>query len=128
VAVRLPAGARDRQPACRAEGEDDEEAAETWWASWEPMVRSLSEERGFYAPTRQRYDAELASGALFVGAPDTVARKIVRMVRALRISRFDLKYDVLGLSPIARARTIELLGTEVAPRVRRLLATEAAHG
>ena len=104
----------------------DGEAAETWWQSWQPMVEMMSKERGFYAPTRERYQAELATGALFVGSPETVAQKIALMVRQLRISRFDLKYDVMGLSPSARARSIELLGTIVAPRVRELLAEESA--
>jgi len=104
----------------------DEEAAETWWQSWKPMVEMMAKERGFYAPTRERYQAELATGALFVGSPETVAQKIALMVRQLRISRFDLKYDVMGLSPSARARSIELLGTIVAPRVRELLAEESA--
>ena len=59
-------------------------------------------------------------GALFVGSPETVAQKIALMVRDLRISRFDLKYDILHLPVEARSRTIELLGREVAPRVRGL--------
>ena len=105
----------------------DEEAADTWWQSWQPMVEMMSKERGFYAPTRERYDMELAGGALFVGSPETVARKIVRMTRELQISRFDLKYDVMGLPVEARARTIELLGSVVAPRVRELLAEEATN-
>jgi len=102
----------------------DEEAADLWWESWKPMVEQMGKERGFYAPTRERYDLELATGALFVGSADTVAQKIVRMTRELQISRFDLKYDVPGLPVGARARTIELLGTEVAPRVREILAKE----
>ncbi len=47
------------------------------------------------------------------------------VVRQLRLSRFDLKYDVLHLLREARARTIELLGREAAPRVRELLAEPA---
>ena len=105
----------------------DEEAVETWWKYWNPVVASISKERGFYAPTRERYDAEVAGGALFVGSPETVATKIAAMVRTLHISRFDLKYDIMHLPREARARTIELLGTEVAPRVRELLAKEPAH-
>ncbi|WP_368496903.1 LLM class flavin-dependent oxidoreductase [Herbiconiux sp. A18JL235] len=103
----------------------DEEAAETWWRSWQPLVTSMARERGFYPPTRERYDLELETGALFVGSPETVAQKIVRMTQSLGISRFDLKYDIGGLSVEARARTIELFGTVVAPRVRELLAASA---
>ncbi|WP_432173511.1 LLM class flavin-dependent oxidoreductase [Streptomyces sp. Tue6028] len=107
--------------------ESDEEAIETWWRYWQPVVAALAEERGFYKPTRERYLAEVDQGALFVGSPDTVARKIVTMARDLHLTRFDLKYDVMYLPREARARTIELLGREVAPRVRELLAKELAH-
>jgi alkanesulfonate monooxygenase SsuD/methylene tetrahydromethanopterin reductase-like flavin-dependent oxidoreductase (luciferase family) len=106
--------------------ETDEEARETWWHYWEPVVTDLSTERGFYAPTRARYEHELADGALFVGSPETVARKIARAARDLRLNRFDLKYDIMHLPVEARARTIELLGREVAPRVRDLLSVERA--
>ncbi|MFD7873445.1 LLM class flavin-dependent oxidoreductase [Streptomyces sp. NPDC059766] len=106
--------------------ERDEEAIETWWQYWQPVVAALAQERGFYQPTRERYLAEVDKGALFVGSPETVARKIATMARALHLDRFDLKYDVMHLPREARARTIELLGREVAPRVRELLAKEAA--
>jgi probable LLM family oxidoreductase len=105
----------------------DEEAVETWWRYWQPVVRQLADERGFYPPDRDRYLAEIDHGALFVGAPETVARRIARTARDPRLSRFDLKYDILHLPRQARARTIELLGRVVAPRVRELLAKEPSH-
>jgi probable LLM family oxidoreductase len=104
----------------------DEEAAETWWTFWKPVVDAISRERGFYRPTRERYETEIATGALFVGSPETVAQKIATVARALRLTRFDLKYDIIDLPREARARSIELLGREVAPRVRELLAKETA--
>ena len=104
--------------------ETDEEAADTWWQYWKPVVETIGRERGFYAPTRQRYEAELATGALFVGSPETVAQKIATVARALRLSRFDLKYDISRLPVESRAKTITLLGTEVRPRVIELLAKE----
>ncbi|MGW7264443.1 LLM class flavin-dependent oxidoreductase [Streptomyces sp. NPDC054842] len=105
----------------------DEEARETWWQYWEPVVTRLAEERGFYKPDRQRYEAELDDGALFVGSPETVARKIAEVARDLHLSRFDLKYDIMHLPRQARARSIELLGSEVAPRVREMLSKEVTH-
>ncbi|MGW3247782.1 LLM class flavin-dependent oxidoreductase [Streptomyces sp. NPDC001070] len=104
----------------------DEEAVETWWRYWEPVVAAVSEERGFYRPTYKRYLAEISDGALFVGSPETVARKIARVARDLHLTRFDLKYDIMHLPRQARARTIELLGREVAPMVRELLTKEPA--
>ncbi|MEU4097277.1 LLM class flavin-dependent oxidoreductase [Streptomyces sp. NPDC026673] len=104
----------------------DEEAADTWWRYWEPVMTALARERGFYKPTRKRYEEEIRDGALFVGSPETVARKIARTARDLHLSRFDLKYDIMHLPRQARARTIELLGREVAPLVRELLTKEPA--
>jgi len=102
--------------------ETDEQARELWWRSWQPVVTAMAQERGFYAPTRERFEAEVDTGALFVGSPQTVAQKIADLARTLRLSRFDLKYDIMHLPQEARRTTIELLGTEVAPRVRELLA------
>jgi probable LLM family oxidoreductase len=107
--------------------ETDEEAISTWWEAWEPMMRMMARERGFRVPTRDRYEADVRDGALFVGSPETVAQKIAASARTLQLSRFDLKYDILELPQTARRTTIELLGTVVAPRVRELLADEPAH-
>jgi hypothetical protein len=56
-----------------------------------------------------------------VGSPATVAAKIVSTVKALGLSRFDLKY-ANGTMPHAQLMTsIELYGTEVVPLVRAAL-------
>ncbi|MFL6181230.1 MAG: LLM class flavin-dependent oxidoreductase, partial [Actinomycetes bacterium] len=102
----------------------DAEAVDTYWPSWQPVVESLSKERGFYAPTRERFERELDDGAMFVGSPETVAQKIARVARGLHLSRFDLKYDLIHLPVDARRQSIELYGREVAPRVRELLASD----
>ena len=106
--------------------ETDEDAVEAWWPYWESVMTQASIERGFPVPTRERYLFDVDGGALFVGSPETVARKIVRVATALSLTRFDLKYDVMNLPVEHRARTIELLGTEVIPRVHELLAREPA--
>jgi alkanesulfonate monooxygenase SsuD/methylene tetrahydromethanopterin reductase-like flavin-dependent oxidoreductase (luciferase family) len=102
----------------------DEEAVETWWTYWRPVISALAAERGFRQPTRESYEQDVSEGALFVGSPETVARKIATMARDLHLSRFDLKYDIMRLPCDARARSIELFGREVAPRVRQLLVEE----
>jgi alkanesulfonate monooxygenase SsuD/methylene tetrahydromethanopterin reductase-like flavin-dependent oxidoreductase (luciferase family) len=105
----------------------DEEAIETWWQYWQPVVTQLAAERGFYKPSWERYLGEISAGALFVGSAETVARKIAAMARDLQLNRFDLKYDLMHLPRSARARTIELLGSEVAPRVRELVEKKRSH-
>jgi 3-hydroxyacyl-CoA dehydrogenase len=64
--------------------------------------------------------------SIAVGSPETVARKIAANLTALGASRFDLKYGMGGLSHDALMTNIELYGTRVIPRVRELIATEAA--
>lgn len=120
---RLPVG----QHSIGMVADTDEEAADRFFAAYQPFMRSISKERGFAVPSRAQFDTELQRGALFVGSPETVAQKIARVARSLQLSRFDLKYDLLDLPADARMTTIELLGTVVAPRVRELLAEEPAH-
>jgi alkanesulfonate monooxygenase SsuD/methylene tetrahydromethanopterin reductase-like flavin-dependent oxidoreductase (luciferase family) len=68
------------------------------------------------------YEREIAIGSLYVGSPETVARKIAATVRALGANRFDMKYSAGILPHEAMLRTMELYGREVIPRVRDLLA------
>lgn len=60
-------------------------------------------------------------GALYVGSPDTVARKIATNFRTLDATRFNLKFN-MGMSQREVLATIELYGSKVIPQVRDLLA------
>jgi probable LLM family oxidoreductase len=105
--------------------ETDQEATEVLWPHYQAIMTRIGRERGWPPMTRERYDAEVSRGALYVGSPETVARKIVRTVRALAIQRFDLKYSN-GTLPHERQMTaIDLYGRQVIPRVRELLADGA---
>ncbi|WP_240670743.1 hypothetical protein [Actinoplanes solisilvae] len=55
-----------------------------------------------------------------MGSPETVARKIAKTIGDVGIQRFDLKFSTGALPHEAMMRTIELYGTEVIPRVRKL--------
>ena len=100
----------------------DEEAQAVHWPTYESVMRIRGGERGFPPPTRERYEMDVTEGALFVGSPETVAVKIAAAARDLHLSRFDLKYDATDAPLAAQRRSIELLGREVIPRVRELLA------
>jgi probable LLM family oxidoreductase len=99
----------------------DEEASSAYWPHWNTVMGAVSRERGFSPPSRPQYETEIVDGALFVGSPETVATKIAACIRTLRLSRFDLKYDIGRLPLEQRAASIELYGREVIPRVRELL-------
>jgi len=101
----------------------DEKAREEFWPRYLEVIRRVSETRGFAVPTTESFRYEIgAQGALYVGSPDTVARKIATNLTALGATRFDLKYGMGGLSHEALMTNIELYGTQVIPRVRELLA------
>ncbi|MCB9168142.1 MAG: LLM class flavin-dependent oxidoreductase [Flavobacteriales bacterium] len=97
----------------------DEQAKEELWPHFAAMYERIGRERGWGRFTREAYE-QLAgpSGALCVGSPDTVARKIVRTVKALGLSRFDMKYSAGTLPHEKLMASIELFGSEVAPQVR----------
>ena len=60
-------------------------------------------------------------GALMVGDPDEVAAKIVRQHELFGHDRFTAQISVGPLAHEHVMRSIDLLGTEVAPRVRAAL-------
>jgi probable LLM family oxidoreductase len=104
----------------------DEQAREELWPHWREMRNRIGGERGWGPTSRAEFDhAASESGALYVGAPDTVARKIAATVRHLGLSRFDLKYSAGTLGHESMMRSIDLYGTEVIPKVRALLAADA---
>jgi probable LLM family oxidoreductase len=104
----------------------DTEAREQLWPAYEVMRNRIGAERGWGPTSRAEFDREIDSGSLYVGSPETVARKIAASVRALGGSRFGLKYSAGTLRHELLLRSIELYGREVIPRVRRLLAEAPA--
>lgn len=100
----------------------DEEAVEQAWAGYETLRSRLGRERGWDPPSKREFLAEVASGSMYVGSPETVAKKIAGTVKALGLSRFEMKYSQGTLSHEAMMRSIELYGTQVIPRVRELIA------
>jgi probable LLM family oxidoreductase len=100
----------------------DEQAKEQYWPTYETFLLDVRKQRGFPTITRDYFEHEVEYGPLYVGSPDTVARRIATTMTALDANRFDLKY---GMGPMPHATLMEnlrLFGTEVAPRVRELLA------
>ena len=100
----------------------DQEAVDIQYPYWEETFEKAARERGWARPTMERFQAERASGSLYIGSPETVATKIAEMMRLLGLSRFDLAYATGRVPHQQRMATIELYGREVIPRVRELLA------
>ena len=101
----------------------DQQAVDIQWPHWRDLLEASSRERGWAPPTVDRFQAEITTGSLYVGSPDTVAAKLAATVRTLGLRRFDFVYGLGGVPHEQKLATIELYGREVIPRVRELLAT-----
>jgi probable LLM family oxidoreductase len=100
----------------------DDEAKEQLWPHFEVMMNRIGGERGWPPASRAHFEHEAGpNGAICVGSPETVATKIVTTMKALDLSRFNLKYSNGTLPHDLMTKSIELIGTKVAPRVREAL-------
>lgn len=100
--------------------EDTEMAADKFFPSTQASMNVLGRERGWGYYDRARFDAARSfEGALYVGDPETVAQKIIHLRKHVGITRFMLHVPVGTMPHDEVMRAIELLGTEVAPRVRK---------
>ena len=100
----------------------DEQAREEQWPHYEAMFGRIGRERGWGPTTYAHYLQEVEGGSLYVGSPDTVARKIAYAINAVGAQRFDLKYSNGPMPHSKLMHSIELYATEVIPRVKKLLA------
>ena len=97
----------------------DDDARNELWPHYQTMINRIGTERGWPPVTREQFEREAGpDGALCVGSPDSVAAKMIRTVRLLGLSRFNLKYSAGTLPHAALMKSIELVGRVVAPRVR----------
>ena len=100
-----------------------ERAVELFFPPTQAQMNVIGRERGWPPYTRESFDdARSPRGALYVGDPETVAEKIVLLRKNLGIDRFFLHVNVGTMPHKDVLRAIELLGTKVAPLVRKELA------
>ncbi|MGO4735905.1 LLM class flavin-dependent oxidoreductase [Bosea sp. 2KB_26] len=101
--------------------ETDERAREEFFTDYKRMRDRIGGERGWPPMNRAEFDQEIDFGSLYVGSPETVARKIAATVRALDAARFQMKYSAGPLGHDRLMRCIELYGRRVVPLVREML-------
>ena len=104
----------------------DAEAQEKLWPHYAAMFGRIGRERGWPPVTKDRFLAEVEHGALYVGSPETVARKIARTFRVLGLHRFDMKYATGPVPHGDLMDCIRLYGERVIPMVHDMLADKAA--
>lgn len=101
--------------------ETDEQAREELWPDYKAMRDRIGRERGWPPMGRDEFVNEAEHGSLYVGSPETVARKIANTAKTLGIARFQLKYSAGPLPHEKLMKSIELYGRKVVPMVRETL-------
>src|SRR5580658_2684049 len=107
-----------------------DDAADTFFPGYAHTFTEIGKERGWPATTRAQFDAVRGpTGALLIGDAESVAEKILYVNEALGgLSRITFQMGVSSLPHQKMLRAIELLGTRVAPIVRKELAASLARG
>ena len=97
-----------------------QQAADDAFPPYALTMGRIGRERGWPPPTRARFEAERAPrGAMLVGSVQEVIDKLLFEYELFHNDRVLIQFSV-GTMPHAKImRSIELLGTEVAPVVRR---------
>jgi probable LLM family oxidoreductase len=98
-----------------------QEAADDFFPGYARAMTDIGKERGWSGMTRASFDAQRGPyGALLVGDPEEVAEKIIRHSSALGgISRITFQMNAASLPHAKLMRAIQLLGTRVAPIIRK---------
>jgi probable LLM family oxidoreductase len=102
--------------------DSSQQAGDEYFPSYAVMMNRIGRERGWSPLARPDFDASRGPrGALVVGSPQEVIEKILFEHELFGHQRFLAQMSV-GTMPHAQVmRSIELLGTEVAPVVRKEL-------
>jgi probable LLM family oxidoreductase len=103
--------------------ETTQQAADDFFPGYARAFTDVGKERGWRPVTRADFDAQRGSqGALIIGDPDEVVKKIIRHSKALGgISRITFQMNAASLPHVKLMRAIELIGTQVAPALREEL-------
>ena len=104
--------------------DNSQQAADEAYPAYAEVMSRIGRERGWPPLTRGRFEADRSRrGAVLVGSPQEVIDKILAEYELFRNQRFLIQFSI-GPMPHAKImRSIELFGTEVAPVVRRSVAS-----
>jgi probable LLM family oxidoreductase len=101
--------------------ESDEAAIEAHWPNHQEMFGRIGRERGWAPITKDNYLQEVRFGSLYVGSPETVAKKITHAIKSVGANRFDFKYANGPQTHASLLKCIELYATKVIPMVKEML-------
>jgi alkanesulfonate monooxygenase SsuD/methylene tetrahydromethanopterin reductase-like flavin-dependent oxidoreductase (luciferase family) len=102
----------------------DEEAIKQAFPLFKEQMDRIGRTRGWKPMSREHFINEVKHGSMYVGSPETVAKKIAHAMKTLDVNRFDIVYGFGPMPATARLHMIELYGKKVIPMVRELLAKD----
>src|SRR5258707_971352 len=110
-------------------GDTTQKAAADFYPGYALTFTEIGKERGWPPATRPQFDALRGpTGALIIGDAEKVAEKILYVNEVLGgLSRITFQMGVSALPHEKMLRSIELLGTRVAPIVRNELTAVPSH-
>ncbi|MCO5934924.1 LLM class flavin-dependent oxidoreductase [Mucilaginibacter sp. RB4R14] len=99
----------------------NEQAISDYYPGYAELWTKLGRERGWPPVTKAQFDTLIApKGVLVVGGPQQVAEKLLRHSEALGgVDRFTFQMDNAGLTHAQLMSSIELIGTQVIPLVKK---------
>ncbi len=109
-------------------GDTTGQAADDFFPGYAHTFSEIGKERGWSPTTRAQFDAARGpKGALLIGNAETVAEKLLYVNQALGgLSRITFQMGVAAMPHTKMKRAIEILGTQVAPLVRKALAVHTS--
>jgi probable LLM family oxidoreductase len=106
--------------------DDPEAAANVAFPAYSETMGRIGRERGWPPPTRSQFDAERSPrGAMVLGSPQQVIDKILFEHSLFGMTRFLIQFTVGTLPHSVVMRSIELFGTQVAPVIRKEVASRS---
>jgi alkanesulfonate monooxygenase SsuD/methylene tetrahydromethanopterin reductase-like flavin-dependent oxidoreductase (luciferase family) len=100
--------------------DSSEQAAEDYFPSYAAAMNKIGRERGWPPVNRQQFDAaRTLRGSDFVGSPEQIVEKILFQHQLFGHQRLLLQLGLGNIEHQKMLRAIELLGTQVAPVVRK---------
>ncbi|HET9636470.1 MAG TPA: LLM class flavin-dependent oxidoreductase [Gemmatimonadaceae bacterium] len=109
--------------------EDSKKAADEFFPPYAHVMTKIGRERGWPPTTREQFEAlRSPHGALLVGSPQEVIDKILFQHRIFGHQRFLAQMSVGTMPHAGVMKSIELLGTAVAPVVRKEIGSTTPTG
>ena len=103
-------------------GENSQEISDYYFPLYSAQMNRIGKTRGWAPFQRNQFEAgRSSSGALVIGDVNESVDKILSMEDIFGLTRFSAHMDVGGPSHEAMMKSIEIFGTQIAPKVREAL-------